>query len=153
MSYRSHVLTAYLHTADVAGMSGSMAVPNFAGQKHLKFRGLARIEFGGLRFDSERALSTQNIKRLQRIYKLEGCQRQDDRNFVDALIDNEQFEEISRQQPLAFQTVPPQAWSAAPIVNNVKLRCLTGQHRIKAADGYLDANDRWWIARLYSSGS
>ena len=77
-------------------------VPNFAGQKHLKFRGLARVDFGALRFDPDRALSTQNIKRLQRIYKLEGCQRQDDRNFIDALVDDEQFEEISRQQLLAF---------------------------------------------------
>jgi hypothetical protein len=133
-------------------MSEPIVVPNFAGQKHLKFRGLARIEFSALQFDPDRALSVQNIKRLQRIYKLEGCQRQDDRNFVDALIDDAQFEEISRQQPLAFQTVPPQVWNTAPIIDNVKLRCLTGQHRIKAADEYFDANDRWWVARLYCDG-
>lgn len=128
----------------------SEGVANFAGTKHLKFRGFARVDLTTLSFDHSRALSIRNVKRLQKIFELEGCQRQDDRNFVDALISEEQLQCVLVKQPLALQKEPIQKWEGQPILIASQLSCLTGQHRIKAAQQHLDTNDCWWIARMFT---
>lgn len=130
----------------------SEGVANFAGTKHLKFQGFARVDLKTLSFDYSRALSGRNVKRLQKIFQLEGCQRQDDRNFVDALISKEQLQRVLATQPLALQKEPIQEWKGQPLLIASQLSCLTGQHRIKAAQQHLDTNDCWWIARVFTEG-
>lgn len=125
---------------------------NFAHAKHLKFEGLVRVGLSALSFDKHRALSSKNVKRLQKIYRIEGCQRLDDSNFVDALVTKEQLTQASHIQPLAFQQHPPKEWNACPIINIKSLSCLTGLHRVEAAKEFLDANDQWWVARIYTNG-
>lgn len=126
---------------------------NFAHAKHLNFEGFARIRLSTLSFDKHRFLSSKNVKRLQKIYGVEGCQRLDDRNFVDVLVTKERLNQTLLAQPSAIQQLPPENWNTCPIIDIDSLSCLTGLHRIEAAKRYLDANEQWWVARIYTNGT
>lgn len=122
-------------------------VGNFAYAKHGQFRGLARVALGDLQHDENHAFSPQNVIRLCRIFQIEGCQRLDERNYIDVLASDTQLDAVS---PETLQDTPPQTWETRPVLGVGSLKCLTGQHRIRAAQRCLDANDQWWIARIYS---
>lgn len=123
-------------------------VTNFASAKQRQFRGLARVRLSDLQFDANNTISPQNVSRLSKIFQIEGCQRLDERNYIDVVVTDNQ---ISAARPECFQNVPPQAWQSTPILGIGPLECLTGQHRVRAAERYLDANDQWWIARVYAN--
>jgi hypothetical protein len=124
-------------------------VANFASAKHRQFRGLARVRLGDLQFDGNHTTSQQNVKRLDKIFQIEGCQRLDERNYIDVVATNNQ---ICATQPECLQDAPPLAWQSSPVLCIGPLRCLTGRHRVLAAQKYLDSNDQWWVARIYSDG-
>jgi hypothetical protein len=122
-------------------------VANFASAKHQQSRGLARVRLGDLRFDENHTISPQNVNRLNKIFQIEGCQRSDERNYIDVVVTDDQ---IRGARPECLQDAPPEAWQSSPVLGVGPLRCLTGRHRVRAAQKYLDANDQWWVARVYS---
>lgn len=122
-------------------------VVNHAYAKHGQFRGLARVALKDLQYDANHAFFPQNVLRLSRIFQLEGCQRLDERNYIDVLATDSQLDGLS---PECLHDTPQQTWEIRPILGVGSLKCLTGQHRIRAAQKFLDSNDQWWIARVYS---
>ena len=120
---------------------------NFAAAKHWQFKGQARVRLGDLRFDENNTISPQNVNRLNKIFQIEGCQRSDERNYVDVVVTDDQ---LHRARTECLQDAPPEVWQLSPVLGVGPLRCLTGQHRVRAAQKYLDANDQWWVARVYS---
>ncbi|KAM0714194.1 hypothetical protein Q7P37_009981 [Cladosporium fusiforme] len=122
-------------------------VGNSAYVKHGQFRGLARVALSDLQHDRNHAFSPQNVSRLCRIFQIEGCQRLDERNFIDVLATDAQLDSVS---PGILQETPLQTWETRSILDVGPLKCLTGQHRTTAAQRCLDANDQWWVARIYS---
>lgn len=122
-------------------------VTNFAYAKHREFRGLARVGLSDLQFDEDHTIFPQNVHRLNKIFQIEGCQRLDERNYIDVVATDSQLYTV---QPGCLQDAPPKAWGSSPVLGVGPLKCLTGQHRVRAAQKYLDANDQWWVARVYS---
>jgi len=74
------------------------------------FRGIARINLTALNFkhplarDYYRKPSNKKIARLRNIFKLEGCLRLDDENFIKAIVDNNVLTEALRAPSLKVNT-------------------------------------------------
>ncbi|KAK6428816.1 hypothetical protein LTR95_015037 [Oleoguttula sp. CCFEE 5521] len=112
--------------------------------------GLVRVSLQALVFEDSRhgSLSETNVTRLQRIFEVEGCQRTQPRNFIDVVLDRE---DINHATCMPASSSTQLDWATAPRLPIERVRCLTGLHRIRAAERYLAPNDQWWIARIYTS--
>ncbi len=119
----------------------------------LCFRGYARVDLRALRFDDvdHRPISDKNVARLLRVFETEGCRRFDANNFIKAVV-----EETDLQQLVVSQEVErsiPDAWDQRGLANVVSILCLDGLHRVEAAKRFLDSNDQWWIISVYIKGN
>lgn len=128
---------------------------NIAHERNLAFQGFAKVGLDALQFkhDSHRGLDNRNVTRLRKIFELEGCQRFDELHFVDVVVPKSSLER--HQNSTAGPVLSPQPashWLNAPVLDLGQLECLSGLHRIQAALQYLQPNDRWWLARVYSDG-
>lgn len=160
MYLMDHIVCQHRHPASyqstvVCLVIAMMETTNFSHGRSLAFRGFARVGLDTLQFrhDSHRGLDNRNVTRLCKIFELEGCQRLDDHHFVDVIIDEASFDSIQdgTNEPVV-QTQPARDWLSAPLLDIGSIECLSGRHRIQAALQYLEPNDRWWIARVYSDG-
>ncbi|KAK6436022.1 hypothetical protein LTR95_007786 [Oleoguttula sp. CCFEE 5521] len=121
--------------------------------QHQSCQGLVRVSLNSLVYgDSQhRSLSETNVTRLQRIYEVEGCQRDDARNFIDILLDCEDADD-ARWLPYVRALSSTQLdWSSIPELPIERVEGLTGLHRVRAAERYLAPNDQWWIARVFTT--
>ncbi|KAF2259650.1 hypothetical protein CC78DRAFT_410437, partial [Lojkania enalia] len=128
--------------------------------------GIARLElddldFGfALRQKEHREKSKRAQAHLLDVFALGGCRREEEENFIDAIVETSVFESAVESAGLCKETFKA-------ITSEAKLRpselpklrisrpvdCLNGLHRVAAAKNFLDRNDRWWIVRLYSKGT
>lgn len=124
---------------------------DIAQERHRQFRGLARVRLNNLEFTNvldqakHRPLSPRNVARLRHVFTLEGCQRYEEANFISGLIEVDDNDSATPLQPPDVSLIPL-------LEPRTPIRCLNGLHRIRAAQEYLDANDQWWIVKLYSEG-
>ncbi|KAK6432442.1 hypothetical protein LTR95_011390 [Oleoguttula sp. CCFEE 5521] len=118
-------------------------------------RGLVRVSLRALVFEDNRhrSLSEANVTRLQRIYDVEGCQRHDPNNFIDIILDREDADHVYSAAYVRAPSSTELKWSSVPHFPIDRVTCLTGLHRIRAAERYLAPNDEWWIARLLTSAT
>ena len=126
-------------------------------EESLRFRGLARVHLKALNFDhalfkDHRKPSAKNISRLVRVFRQEGCNRSDESNFVKAQVNHKDLDAALASQNLTLSRQPPKSWRTIPILNLQSIDCLNGLYRVLAAREFLNKNDRWWIARLYTDG-
>lgn len=126
-------------------------------QEALRFRGLARVDLAKLNFEyalsqGHRNLEQRNVKRLLGIFRTHGCERYESANFVKARVDAGSLDAALTSQGFRLPQQPPDSWQAIPILQVSSIDCLNGLHRVLAARKYLDLNDQWWIARLYTEG-
>ena len=122
-------------------------------EKNLRYRGLARVDLACLSFDEDplsapRESSKRNVARLLKIFQLEGCKRFDEKTFVDALVDVEWLPD----RAITLSKEPPLDWNKVPRLQ-LHVACLNGQNRVAAAKQFLDANDQWWVVKLYTNGA
>jgi hypothetical protein len=123
------------------------------------YQGIARVPLSSLNFehslarDRHRELSPDNVRRLESIYEKCGCLRLQDENVINAIIDDDALAEALENTSLQADSFRSNRWAQdAPFLHlTTNVRCLSGLHRTKAADRFLDANDKWWIVRLFSS--
>lgn len=118
-------------------------------EKGKAFRG--SIKYPLHRLDHEQAskksrqLNQKNVKRLIKVFELEGCRRLDSENHVPALISNRALSIL-----LEFVTegeVRLKASDKQPVSsdNLGGLTYLHGRHRLEAAKSFLPANEKWWV--------
>ena len=123
--------------------------------RHKYYRGIARINLALLTFEGtyakeHRGLCDKNVRRLVKIFDLEGCRRLDEDNFISALIEPETL-----QRSLTKAGISELGWpkdGEIPFLSPDRIECLHGLHRVQAGKAYLDANDQWWTVRLYTEG-
>jgi hypothetical protein len=122
------------------------------------YHGIARVPLHSLNFehrlarDQHRELSLDNVRRLESIYEKNGCLRLQEENVINAIIDDDTLTGALAKTSVSADSFRSHRWAQeAPYLHLTNVRCLSGLHRTKAADRFLDANDKWWIVRLFSS--
>lgn len=123
------------------------------------FRGLIRAPLNCLQFNHQlflnkhREESPQNVRRLQKIFEKTGCLRLQDENIIDAVVEDDRLNAALHAIGLSNEALQKiRSPEDAPTVYLGEIRCLNGLHRIRAADQFLNENDKWWVVRLFSSG-
>lgn len=103
--------------------------------------------------NKHREASPQNVRRLQKIFEKTGCLRLQDENVIDAVVEDARLDAALRAIGLSIEALQKvRSPKDAPTLHLRELKCLNGLHRIRAADQFLDENDKWWVVRLFSSG-
>ncbi|EUC40671.1 hypothetical protein COCMIDRAFT_108213 [Bipolaris oryzae ATCC 44560] len=122
------------------------------------FRGLIRARLDCLQFNHQlflnkhREESPQNVRRLQKIFEKTGCLRLQEENIIDAVVEDDRLNAALHAIGLSNEALQKiRSPEDAPSLYLGELRCLNGLHRIRAADQYLNENDKWWVVRLFSS--
>ncbi|RII17524.1 hypothetical protein CUC08_Gglean002364 [Alternaria sp. MG1] len=132
---------------------------DFAAQKLMCYRGIARVPLHALRFghgvvvDKHRDLSYENVIRLEKIYEQVGCSRLQEENVINAVIEDDDLVAALSLHGMSLDDMRNLQWPQdAPALHLENVQCLCGMHRIEAARRFLNENDRWWIVRLFSQG-
>ena len=112
---------------------------------HLK--DFARVKLNDIEFDTGADLDSRNVKRLTRVFKLQGCRREDPPNAIPVVVGTE----FLAQQGLHPWTLRSYVSTQLPLLSG-KVICLHGKHRICAAREFLHASDQWWTVKIFDSG-
>ncbi|KAI9676517.1 MAG: hypothetical protein M1817_000675 [Caeruleum heppii] len=126
-------------------------------QKKAHFRGSARVQIKHLRFETHkssgtRSLDPANVRRLERIFEIQGCARLDPEHYVPALISKADLD-----RTLARSAITPailHRFDEPPTLDldpTTRLTCLHGKHRLQAAEHFLLPGDKWWVVDLYAA--
>lgn len=107
---------------------------------------IAALQFTSALRSKHRPLCQKNVKRICKIYRLEGCNRSDEDNFISAVVDPVVYHTACAAPPRMFVSS-----SNVPLLDLERVECLDGLHRIAAAKSFLDEAEPWWIVKLYSS--
>jgi hypothetical protein len=121
--------------------------------KVAKYKGTAQVPFENLSFPHPyRQIDRRIIERLKRDFEGEGCIKTTNR--IPAVIDDATLS--AELQKLDVESDDFRAGSSEnpPLfaLGSAKLECLHGQHRILAADEFLDRSKRWWVVDLFDTG-
>jgi hypothetical protein len=121
------------------------------------FKGFARVNLSALNFSHplsarHRRVSEKKVSRLLRIFRAEGCNRDDEKHFVTGVVRDEQLGGAVRSGG-CLRDVPAETWENVPVLRVESVACLNGWHRISAAKEYLTGGDRWWVIRIYTEGN
>lgn len=131
----------------------------FATAKPPSYRGIARISLSALSFshrlfqEKHRQESAKNTTRLVRIFERSGCRRLEEGNFIDATVEKNDLDAALASVGMITSQLRSLQWAQdAPHLPLHNLLCISGLHRVKAAQEFLPENDKWWIVRLWASG-
>lgn len=119
------------------------------------FRGYAKVELEDLVFQQTvRTFDKKNVKRLVRIFKLEGCMREEVGNEIAAMINSTDLQtalsqsDVTQEQLFSLSETP-----RLLLPQNCHIVCLYGQHRIEAAKKTLEPENQWWRITLYDDSN
>jgi hypothetical protein len=131
----------------------------FAAEKLMCYRGIARVPLKALRFghktvlDKHRDLSQENVIRLERIYEQVGSLRLQEENVIHAVVKYDDLIAALSLHGISLDDMRSLQWPQdAPALHLENVECLPGVHRIEAARCFLNESDKWWIVRLFSYG-
>jgi hypothetical protein len=124
-------------------------------EKTVKRIGMASIKLDILDFPHSKNLNSENVDRLERLFRGErGCLPDNLLNHIPAIISENQL-----QQALTFSRVSSYSLlsdSEKPVrlefPPGFRLECLRGRHRVRAADEVLTSTDKRWFIDLYRAG-
>jgi hypothetical protein len=123
------------------------------------YRGIARVSLRSLSFqhalvqDKHRAISQENVLRIENIFKHNGCLRLQEEHVINAVVQDDDLAAALSKQGITKEDFRGYQWAQdAPLLELSDVQCLSGLHRVEAAHRYLDDNDKWWIVRLFSYG-
>jgi hypothetical protein len=88
-----------------------------------------------------------NIARLKNVFRVQKCLRYDPKNFIEATISHDVFEQRSMRIKLS------DGLTELSLAAEDSVRCLDGACRIVAAKSVLQGRDRWWTVKVYKAGA
>lgn len=110
------------------------------------FRGYARLNLASIELEDGDSLEA-DVKHLIKDFESRGCLQHDPAYAISVMVDNDSLAAVvNAQTDLSSRDETPY-----PHVD-IKAICLHGKHRILAARIALQEHDKWWTARLFSSG-
>ncbi len=129
------------------------AESELAAERKKLYQGTFKIDLDQISpHPSCRKLNEKNVKRLCSIFHTETCRRLDIGNRVTAVVCRQHLEtalraagheERSESESSCYKTLQFAAG---------QVKCLHGQHRLRAAAKLLPVTDRWWLVDLYLDG-
>ena len=124
-------------------------------EKLLKHVGSARVRLDVLDFPDARALDTSNVERLKNLFRSQlGCNPEELQNRIPALIDETHLCDALRLSNLGRASLGTQEQERPKLdfAPEIRLRCLRGQHRVRAAEEVLKASEPRWVIDLFVAG-
>ncbi|KAA8642578.1 uncharacterized protein ATNIH1004_011523 [Aspergillus tanneri] len=123
-------------------------------ERNRKYQGAAKIRLDqiGLHPSLSRQLEPQNVERLCEIFNKDGIRRLDIQNHVTAVVSLRHLQTALRDARVSTDellTNPPEEYPYLHFPIG-QIRCLHGQHRLKAGEELLAPSDQWWTVDLYS---
>lgn len=99
-------------------------------------------------------IDTKNVERLCEIFDKEGCRRLDIYNHVSAVVSRQHLREALQVAGVNTTDLLTDQPSRFPYLHFSigSIKCLHGQHRLKAGEHYLPSVDQWWTVDLYLDG-
>lgn len=132
--------------------------------KAAHFLGFARVSLSQLDYKAtaskkhDREECEKETSKLVNLFKLAGCRRYEEDNFIDAKIDSETFTAALRKAKLTPESFKCRMNSDLESPKRIlkfqldrKVTYIDGLHRVLAGQEYLDPNDKWWIVKLHAS--
>ncbi|KAJ6116586.1 hypothetical protein N7512_006311 [Penicillium capsulatum] len=126
-----------------------------SGKKRRCFRGRAKIFLDHLDYhgiSSRGKVDEKHVEQLINVFRSEGCMRlHDPEHYVPGLISSE---ELTRAVSYSkIRRLHLMQDGEPPILNlpdNLKIRVLHGEHRMRAAERFLEPREKWWVVMLYT---
>lgn len=113
---------------------------------------LDRLDYHGI--SSRSKVDQKHVDKLTHIYQTEGCMRlHDPEYYVPGLITSEDLKRAVSYSGLRLLDLGQEG--EPPILNlpeNIRIRILHGEHRLRAAELFLEPRERWWVVVLYTTG-
>ncbi|PYH75442.1 hypothetical protein BO82DRAFT_410486 [Aspergillus uvarum CBS 121591] len=123
-----------------------------AAEQQLKYQGTARVELSQISIDSlgDQEIDQKNVERLSQIFLKNGCRRLRIRNHVTAIIPKHCLDRACRAASVTSDQLKSSRQNPPLLAfPNLRLQCIHGKHRLKAAAETLPPSDRWWTVDLY----
>lgn len=124
-------------------------------EKSSKHIGVARVKLSVLNFPNSRGLDVKNIERLKSLFREErGCKPDDFQNHIPAVIDEATLSEALSvsgfSRDILLSSGPDYPKLEFP--SGLRLECLRGQHRVKAAAEVFQSTETYWVVDLFLAG-
>jgi Protein of unknown function (DUF3723) len=133
-------------------MSTLDAELEFRRLRYSSFLGTAKVYLQHLQIDTSNTftLDEKNVKRILGIFEIQGCLRLDVENYVPVLISRGALEASFTESDVEPQDLYNyDDLKLLRFGEHVRLRVLHGRHRLRAAQHFLQGDDRWWVVDLY----
>lgn len=129
----------------------------FLRDKRKCFRGRAKIYLDHLDYhgiSSRGKVDEKHIDNLVHLFQVEGCMRlHEPENYVPALISQEELSQALSYNGLKglnlLQEGEPRLLN---LPEGISIKLLHGEHRMRAAEQFLEPSERWWVVILYTTG-
>ncbi|KAE8342569.1 hypothetical protein BDV24DRAFT_130562 [Aspergillus arachidicola] len=129
---------------------------NVRRDKRTCYRGRAKIFLENLEYrgtSSRGNVDDKHVDHLIHVFRTEGCMRlHDPEHYVPALITPDDLTNAAKFSRLRLidltQDGEPHILS---LPSNLKIRILHGEHWLRAAERFLEPNERWWVVVLYTT--
>ena len=113
---------------------------------------IIRLEFWHFTCGEVRELDPNNVERLKKCFRTEGCHRLEIENHIPAIIDESLLNDALRASGKSRSELLCQngeSYVELKFLVGCQLACLHGQHRIQAGRESLPRRDAWWAVDLY----
>ncbi|KAJ5216815.1 hypothetical protein N7468_009823 [Penicillium chermesinum] len=123
-------------------------------ERHRKYQGTAKINISQIvpHPSVSQHLNARNVQRLCEVFEKEGCRRLDLYNHVSAVVSSQHLHDALRLAQVSAAEMMTDQPNRYPYLqfNTDQVKCLHGQHRLKAGEEHLPPIDQWWTVDLYS---
>ena len=121
-----------------------------------KYQGTAKININRMisHPSVSQHINAKNVERLCEVFDKEGCRRLDIYNHVSAVVSRQHLHEALQAARVSTADLLTDQPSRYPHLHfsTGSVKCLHGQHRLKAGAQYLPLVDQWWTVDLYLDG-
>lgn len=125
-------------------------------ERSRKYQGTAKINISQIAPHPSvfHHLDANNVERLCEIFDKEGCRRLDVCNHVTAVVSRRHLLDALRAARVIEADMTTNQPNRYPHLqfSAGQVKCLHGQHRLKAGEEYLSTIDQWWVVDLYLDG-
>ncbi|EQL28304.1 hypothetical protein BDFG_08923 [Blastomyces dermatitidis ATCC 26199] len=122
-------------------------------ERSTKYQGTAKINLSQIAFHPSlsRGLDQKNMEQLCEIFNKDDCRQLDIQHHVTAVVSQQHLANALHAAHVtahALMTNPPDRYPQLQFPTG-QIRCLHGQHRLKAGEELLPPSNQWWTVDLY----